>query len=108
MPSNQTLDEIRREALNRVDRSERSQRWWIAVAAAIEAACLLTFISLADFSNRLHLLLFIGAILVYGTLAMGILALGAFTQSWCVRILAALQLLDERNGPTAFRGADGD
>lgn len=89
------LNGIRRATLARVEKSERARRLWIAAAAVIEATCLIVFILLADFHNRLHLLLLVGAGLVYGTLAMGILALGAFTQSWCLRILNAIELLDE-------------
>lgn len=99
MPLEDGLNGIRRDTLARVEKSERARNLWIAAAAVIEAACLITFILLADFGERLHLLLFVGTLLVYGTLAMGILALGAFTQSWCLRILCAIELLnDERGG----------
>ena len=99
------LNGIRRTTLARVEKSERA-RWWLIVAAAvIEGTCLIAFILLADFGNRLHILLLIGAGLVYGTLAMGILALGAFTQSWCLRILNAIELLgDERRGDVSSHG----
>ena len=95
MQRDKTLDGIRLATLDRVKKSERARWLWIAAAAIIEGACLLAFVLLADFGTRLHLLLFIGAALVYGTLAMGILALGAFTQTWCLRILCAIELLDE-------------
>ena len=93
------LNGIRLKTLARVEKSERARRWWIVAAAVMEGACLIALILLVDFGNRLHLLLFVGASLVYGTLAMGILALGAFTQSWCLRILNAIELLeDDRRG----------
>ena len=91
------LNGIRRTTLAQVEKSERARRLWIAAAAVIEGVCLIAFILLADFDNRTHILLLIGAGLVYGTLGMGILALGAFTQSWCLRILNAIELLADQH-----------
>lgn len=78
----------------RAEKKEKRYRLWIVAAGVIEAGCLVAFVGLADFHDRLHQLLLVTAFLVYGTLAMGMLALGAFTQSWCLRILRAIELLD--------------
>ncbi len=94
METNDHLNGIRRAALAHFEKSERAYRYWIVAAGIIEGACLVAFILLADFGNRLHLLLLLTAGLVYGTLAMGLFALGAFTQSWCRRLLKAIELLD--------------
>jgi len=88
------LNEIRHGVLARAEKREKRYRLWIVAAGVIEAACLLAFVGLADFHDRTHVLLLITAFLVYGTLAMGMLALGAFTQSWCLRILRAIELSD--------------
>ena len=94
METDDHLNGIRRAALAHVEKSERAYHYWIVAAGIIEGACLVAFILLADFGNRLHLLLLVTACLVYGTLAMGLFALGAFTQSWCRRLLKAIELLD--------------
>lgn len=86
-----TLDDIRRRVLDRADREERAWTGWLVAAAVVEGGCLLAFALLADFHDRLHLLLLIVAVLVYGTLALGILALGTYTRNWCRRILTAVE-----------------
>ena len=90
------LNEIRKSALAGAERREQYHRLFIFAAAVVEAGCLLAFVLLADFKDRLHILLLITAFLVYGTLAMGIPALGAYARSWCLRLLTAIQLSDER------------
>jgi len=88
------LDGIRRAVMVRAEKKEKRYRLWIVAAGVIEAACLLAFVWLADIHDRTHVLLLVTAFLIYGTLALGMLALGAFTQSWCLRILRAIELLD--------------
>ncbi len=99
METNDHLNGIRRAALATVEKNERAYYHWITAAAIIEGSCFLAFVLLADFGNRTHLLLLVTACLVYGTLAMGLFALGAFTQSWCRRLLKAVELLDVQAGP---------
>ena len=94
METDDHLNGIRHAALAHFEKRERAFRYWIMAGGIIEGACLIAFFLLADFGNRLHLLLFVTACLVYGTLAMGLFALGAFTQSWCRRLLKAIELLD--------------
>lgn len=101
------LDEIRQGVLARAEKREKRYRLWIVAAGVIEVACLLAFVLLADFHDRSHLLLLVAAFLVYGTLAMGMLALGAFTQSWCLRILRAIELL-EGAGRSGCQGQSTD
>lgn len=94
MSQESQMDEMRRRVLAEAVRSERAHRLWIIVAAIVEGICLLGYVLLADFGNRVHVLLLISSFLVYGTLAAGLLALGAFMQSWCRRIIQAIELLD--------------
>ncbi len=94
METNDHLNGIRRAALVTVEKNERAYRFWITAAGIVEGSCFLAFVLLADFGNRLHLLLLVTACLVYGTLAMGLFALGAFMQSWCRRLLKAIELSD--------------
>ncbi|MCP4247403.1 MAG: hypothetical protein GY778_10185 [bacterium] len=96
MQTDNHLNGLRRAALAQVERTEKAHRWWIVAAGAMEGICLLAFVLLADFGDRLHQLLLVTAFLIYGTLAFGLLALGAFTQGWCRRILKAIELTEER------------
>jgi hypothetical protein len=64
----------------------------IAAAAVVEAAGLLTFLLLMDFLDRLHWLLLVTAFLIYGTLAIGIIALGAYVNLATQRVLKAISL----------------
>jgi hypothetical protein len=88
-------DRARVAALERVKRGELYVRLAVIAAAVVEAAGLLGFLLLMDFGNRLHLLLLVMAFLIYGTLAMGIIALGAYVNLCSQRILKALLVGDE-------------
>ena len=88
------LENVHRAALDRVDQSKRSVLYAIIAAAFAEVILLLTFLLLADFSNRLHVLIFVAACLVYVTLGFGLVALGALLNRNTLRVLAAIELLD--------------
>ena len=85
-------DNAASEALHRIDRSRRTVTAWIAGAGTLEGILLVAFILLADFGNRTHLLLLIAALLVYGTLALGLLALGAYVRTCSLRVIDAIDL----------------
>ena len=87
------LDEIRRRALDRIDRAEKVFKWAIVGAALLEGALFLVLIYLTDFSDPLHLLIFFGLMLVYNTLAVGLIALGAQVGKSEARILKAVELM---------------
>jgi hypothetical protein len=85
------VDLIRRTTLDRIDASEKTSWWLLAAAATVEGLGLLLYLVLMDFSNRLHWLVFIAACLVYGTLALGMFALGAEMKVSVQRILRAIE-----------------
>jgi hypothetical protein len=89
------LDKVRADALERVKQGERYVRRTIAAAAVVEATGIVAFLLLMDFGNRLHVLLLVQAFLIYGTLAAGIIALGAYVNLSAQRILKALSLRDD-------------
>ena len=66
-------------------------RW--AVAAAVEAALMITVLINIDFADPLHRLVFLLAMLTYFTLGLAIVALGAHVSRVQERMLAALELL---------------
>jgi hypothetical protein len=95
---------IHQGVFDAIDTAERRRFWIIGAAAIFEGLGLVTYCLLADFSNRLHLLVFVAAMLVYCTIAIGLLALGAHSSVCTQRVLQAIEIAsrqrtqDERLG----------
>lgn len=85
-------DQARRAALDAVDDAEKRFRRVVAFAGLFEAALLGTYLAVMDFGDRLHWLILIAAVLAYGTICVGIVALGARSHKNTLRILKALEL----------------
>jgi hypothetical protein len=83
---------VRAAALERVARGERNLKAAIAAAAVFEASGLIAFFLVMDVHDRLHWLLLIAALLIYGTLALGICALGTYVKLSAERVLKAISL----------------
>src|SRR6186997_3037791 len=66
------LDSVRAAALARIDRSERNFKLAFLAAAVVESAFIVSFVLLADLSNRLHLLLLISTVSCYSIIVLGI------------------------------------
>lgn len=79
-----------RVTLDRIDRARRSYFNAFIAAAALEGLGLGAFALLADWSDRTHLLILIAAVLTYGTIALGLVALGVYTRWWALRIVRAI------------------
>jgi hypothetical protein len=90
------IDGIRGATLNRIERTEQHYKAAFFGAAVIEASFIAGFLLLADFSNRMHLLLLISTFAVYTILALGLVALGSFMNRNTLRILKAIELLERR------------
>ena len=86
------LDEVRAAALARIDRSERNFKLAILVAFFVEALFIVSFFLLADFSNRMHLLLLISTVSCYSIVVIGLVALGAYINRGIARLLKAIEL----------------
>ena len=89
------LDEVRAAALARVDRSERNYKLSFYGAGFVEVLFILSFILLADLSNRTHLLLLISTVSCYSIVVLGLFALGAHVNRGVARVLKAVELLKE-------------
>ena len=89
----QKIDEIRTNTLNRIEQNERHYKLSFVGAALVEAAFIAMFLLLADFSDRLHLLLLITAIAVYTVIAFGLIALGLHVNRNTLRVLNAVELI---------------
>ena len=94
MAQRANLDEVRAAALARVDRSERNFKLAFIGAGAVETAFILSFILLADLSDRLHLLLLISTVSCYSIVVLGLFALGAHINRGVARVLKAVELLN--------------
>ena len=87
------LDEVRAAALARIDRSARNFKLAFIGAGAVETAFIVSFVLLADLSNRMHLLLLISTVSCYSIVALGLFALGAHINRGIARTLKAIELL---------------
>lgn len=96
MSDSAVADNIRGTVLDRVDRYERNYKLAFFCAVVIEIAFIVGFLLLADFSNRLHLLLLISAMAVYMILVSGLFALGAHVSRNTQLVLKALETLGGR------------
>lgn len=90
------IDEIRATALTRINRSERNFKLAFVAAMVIESIFVISFLLLADFSNRLHVLLLIATVSSYTIVALGLVALGAYINRSVLRLMKAIELLGER------------
>ncbi|MFN2480771.1 MAG: hypothetical protein ABR554_04725 [Pyrinomonadaceae bacterium] len=80
----------RRCALDQIDRAERGFKLTFMLAAVVEALFLSGFLLLADFSNRLHVLLLLASIATYTIVVIGLIALGTHVTRCTLRVLKAL------------------
>ncbi len=90
-----SIDEVRAAALARIDRSERNFKLAFIGAFVVEMAFILTFVLLADFSNKLHVLLLISTVSCYSIVILGLVALGTHINRGIARVLKAVELLKE-------------
>jgi hypothetical protein len=86
------LDSVRAAALARIERSERNFKLAFIGAVIVESAFIISFLFLADFSNRLHLLLLISTVSCYSIVVLGLVALGTHINRGIARILKAVEL----------------
>jgi hypothetical protein len=91
------LDRVRTAALARIDRTERNFKLAFYGALFVESAFIVSFLLLADLSNRLHLLLLIATVSCYSIVVLGLFALGAYINRGLARVLKAVELGPERD-----------
>ena len=98
MPGERTSPAVS-AALAEADRRDRWSRMTVYAAALVEAILLAAALLVMDTADRTHLLVFIMSMLAYTTLALGLIVLGTRASAESMRVLHALQLLDERLPP---------
>jgi hypothetical protein len=89
------LDEVRASALARIERSERNFKLAFLAAAAIETLFIISFVLLADLSNRVHLLILISTVSSYSIIVLGLVALGSHINRSVLRVLKAVELFKD-------------
>lgn len=87
----ENINKARENTLSHIERNERNYKLAFVSAALIEAIFIGAFVLLADFSNRVHLLLFIAAFAVYTILICGLFALGLHVSRCTLRVLKAIE-----------------
>ncbi len=92
------LNGVRGAALDRIEKSERNYRLAFYSALVVETLFIVGFILLADFHNRVHVLLLLAAIAVYVILGLGMFALGAHVSRNTQLVLRAIELLEQKSG----------
>jgi hypothetical protein len=91
------INEIRANTLNLIERNERNYKYVFAGAAFVELLFLIAFLLLADFSNRVHVLLLITTIVIYTMMAFGLIALGLHVNRNTLRVLNALETIGKND-----------
>jgi hypothetical protein len=91
------INEIRSNTLNQIERNERNYKFSFVGAAFVELLFFVAFLLLADFTNRVHVLLLIMTIVIYTIMAFGLLALGLHVNRNTLRVLNALEAIAENN-----------
>jgi hypothetical protein len=90
MSEQSALDRARASALDRIDRAERQFKVAFYGAAVLEGLFLATFLLLADWQERTHVLILLGAVGAYAIVVLGLFALGAHVSRCTERVLRAL------------------
>jgi len=93
MERNVSLDGIRNNVFDRIEKSERNFKLAFFGAVFMEVLFLVGYALLSDFHNRLHLLLFLSTLTVYTIVCLGLAALGAFVGKNTQRLLQAIDSL---------------
>ncbi|HVG29655.1 MAG TPA: hypothetical protein VM864_08150 [Pyrinomonadaceae bacterium] len=94
MTTQNNIAGARRGALDQIDRAERGFKLTFVLAAVVEAFFLGGFLLLADFSNRLHLLLLVASVATYTIVILGLIALGTHVTRCTLRVLKAVGARD--------------
>ncbi len=94
------VDRTREDALGQIGGRDRNLRTGFGSASVVEVLFLGGYLLLMDHGEKTHWLILIAAVAVYMMLAMGLLALGVYTDRAVLRVLKAVEALAERlDGP---------
>jgi hypothetical protein len=97
----QLWNTTRRNALDRVDRSERRFVLFVILLAALELLFLWGFVQLAEFTNRVHVLIFWSTVSTYVLLMVGLAILWGHISRSTRLVLKAIDLSTKTVRPEA-------
>ena len=102
-------DTARQRALDRIDRSERGRYKFVIALTAVEMIFIWGFAQLADFSNRVHVLIFWATLSSYAPMTIGLGILWAHVSRSTRLVLKAIDLATRRipGEPTRASGPLG-
>ena len=86
----------RQKALDRVDRSERGRYKFVIALSAVEMIFIWGFAQLADFTNRVHVLIFWSLLSIDGIVVVGVGLLWAHVSQSTRLVLKAIDLSTRR------------
>ena len=92
----QPWNNARRNALDRIDRSERRVYLFVILLVAVEMLFLWGFVRLAEFSNPVHVLIFWSAVSTYTLLMLGLAILWGHVSRSTRLVLKAIDLAAQR------------
>ena len=95
MSDKTNFEQIRSQALERIDRSERNFKIAFYAGAMVEGLFLVAYLLLMELGNRTHVLLLIASVGVYSIVVLGLVALGAHFNRAILRVLQAIELQRE-------------
>ncbi len=95
------FEQIRSQALERIDRSERNFKLAFYAAVMVEGLFLIAFLFLMEFHNRTHILILIAAVGGYSVVVLGLVALGAHFNRGILRVLKAMEM--QKDEPEELR-----
>ena len=87
----ETFSSVHTNILRQIDSNEHNYKIVFGVVAIIELAFLITFILLADFTNKTHILILLSTIAIYSISIFGIVALSIFQQKLSLKIILAFE-----------------
>lgn len=94
MSDNTKLNQLRGNVLQRIERNERNFKLALVGAAAWELLLLAALLLGMERGNRLHVLLLIATVGSYTVMVLGLIALGMYLNGSNLRVLKALELLN--------------
>jgi hypothetical protein len=100
MTSSTNLDQARALALDRIEQAERRYKFGIALFALFEAVLGLAFLFVMDFRERLHWLILLAAVLVYGIVVLCVVNLGNYVNQSTQILLRAI-FASKTEGPAS-------
>ena len=88
---NTNVSDARLNALAQIERTERQYRMAFFGALAVEAALLGGLLSLANFNDRVHVLLIVGFVGSYSLVLLALIALGVHVTRVGLKIVRAVE-----------------